>query len=91
MTKTISRLYNDYPSARIAADQLQHAGLKDSDISIVASNAEGWYRNESDSVKHVDINGVAVVFAGPRAGFAAGARNFALTVIAAGNTSIFTM
>jgi hypothetical protein len=55
MTKTISRLYNDYPSARIAADQLQHAGLKDSDISIVASNAEGWYSNESDSVKHVDI------------------------------------
>ena len=55
MTKTISRLYNDYPSARNAANELQAAGVKDSDISIVASNAEGWYKNEDDGVNHVDI------------------------------------
>jgi len=55
MTKTISRLYNDYPSARTAANALKAAGVDDSDISIVASNAEGWYKNENDDVNHVDI------------------------------------
>jgi hypothetical protein len=55
MTKTISHLYNDYPSARAAASELEAAGIKSGDISIVASNAEGWYKNEDDDVKHVDI------------------------------------
>jgi hypothetical protein len=55
MTKTISHLYNDYPSARAAASELVAAGVDDSDISIVASNADGWYKNENDDVKHVDI------------------------------------
>jgi len=55
MTKTISHLYNDYPSAQAAVSELQAAGLDASDISIVASNAEGWYKNDNDDVKHVDI------------------------------------
>jgi hypothetical protein len=42
-------------------------------------------------VKHGDIDDVAAVFAGARAGFTAGARNFALTVIAANNKIIFTL
>jgi hypothetical protein len=55
MTKTISHLYNDYPSAQAAARELQAAGLDGGDISIVASNADGWYKNDQSDVKHVDI------------------------------------
>ena len=55
MTKTISHLYNDYPSAEAAARELQAAGLDGGDISIVASNAEGWHKDDKSDVKHVDI------------------------------------
>ncbi len=55
MTKTISHLYNDYSSAKAAASELEAAGVKGGDISIVASNADGWYKNENGDVKHVDI------------------------------------
>jgi len=55
MSKTISRLYNDYPSAEAAARELEAAGVKGGDISIVANNAEGWYKNDKSDVKHVDI------------------------------------
>src|SRR5689334_5348770 len=55
MTKTISHLYNDYPSAETAARELQAAGLDDGDISIVASNADNWYNNDKSDVTHVDI------------------------------------
>ena len=40
---TISRLYDDYDTAaRVVAD-LERAGVPHDDVSIVASNAEGWY------------------------------------------------
>jgi hypothetical protein len=55
MTTTISHLYNDYPSAQAAARELEAAGVKGGDISIVASNADGWYKGKDDGVKHVDI------------------------------------
>lgn len=55
MTKTISRLYNDYPSAQTAVADLKASGVDAGAISIVASNAEGWYKNDDDGVKHVDI------------------------------------
>ena len=54
MTKTISRLYNDYPSARTAANALKAAGVDDSDISIVASNAENWYSGDKKMSRKVD-------------------------------------
>jgi len=40
---TISRLYDDYNVAARVVDELERAGIPHSDISIVASNAEGWY------------------------------------------------
>ena len=40
---TISRLYDDYDTAARAVEELERAGLPHSDVSIVASNAEGWY------------------------------------------------
>ena len=43
MTTTISRLYNSQMEARTAVRDLEAAGLKNGDISIVASNADNWY------------------------------------------------
>ncbi|MFL5237640.1 MAG: hypothetical protein ACJ8EL_08555 [Rhizomicrobium sp.] len=46
MTTTISRLYNSYTDAKEAVRSLEAAGLSHSDISIMASNAEGWYSDK---------------------------------------------
>jgi hypothetical protein len=43
MTVTISRLYNSYPEAREAVLNLEAAGVKHGDISVLASNADNWY------------------------------------------------
>jgi hypothetical protein len=40
---TISRLYDGYPAAARAYNDLERAGIAKSDISIVANNGEGWY------------------------------------------------
>ena len=44
MTVTISRLYNTYPDAQAAINRLEAAGVKHGDISVLASNADGWYK-----------------------------------------------
>src|SRR6201996_5529875 len=44
MTKTITRVYSDYASAELAVRELKNAGLGESHIGIVASNAEGWHK-----------------------------------------------
>src|ERR1700735_5177512 len=44
MTKTLTRVYNDYASAELTVRELKDAGLGDSHIGIVASNAEGWHK-----------------------------------------------
>src|ERR1700743_2588624 len=44
MTKTLTRVYSDYASADLAVRELKSAGLGDSHIGIVASNADGWHR-----------------------------------------------
>jgi hypothetical protein len=44
MTKTLTRVYNSYPSAELTVRELKDAGLGDSHIGIVASDAEGWHR-----------------------------------------------
>jgi hypothetical protein len=46
MTTTISRLYNSYAEAREAVRNLEAAGVKHSDISIIASNADNWYSSD---------------------------------------------
>jgi hypothetical protein len=43
MTATISRLFDNYSTAQQAVRDLETAGVPHSDISIVASNADGWY------------------------------------------------
>jgi len=47
MTVTISRLYNTHADARAAVQALESAGIKHNDISILASNADNWYANDS--------------------------------------------
>jgi hypothetical protein len=43
VTVTISRLYNSYAEAQEAVNNLEVAGVKHGDISIIASNADNWY------------------------------------------------
>jgi len=53
---TISRLYNDYDAAARAVDELERAGVSASEISIIASNADGWYHRDrpSTTTKRID-------------------------------------
>jgi hypothetical protein len=51
---TISRLYDDYSIAARAVDELERAGIPHDDISIVASNAEGWYDQDRTTRPRVD-------------------------------------
>jgi len=44
MTVTISRLYNSYAGAKDAVSALEAAGVGHNDISIIASNADNWYK-----------------------------------------------
>ena len=44
MTKTVTRVFNDYASANAAVQELKAAGLSDSHVGIVASNADGWHK-----------------------------------------------
>ena len=55
MTVTISRLYNSYPDAQAAINRLEAAGVKHGDISVLASNAGGWYeeRQQRDQAEHI--------------------------------------
>jgi hypothetical protein len=46
MTVTISRLYDDYSAATQAVRDLEAAGLNSNDISIIANNADNWYRDK---------------------------------------------
>jgi hypothetical protein len=51
MTITITRLFENYAAASQALRDLEAAGLSASDVSIVASNSDGWY-SEKNSSKH---------------------------------------
>jgi hypothetical protein len=46
---TISRLYDDYSTAQQVVNDLEAAGLSANDISIVASNADNWYKPKTGS------------------------------------------
>ena len=51
MTVTISRLYDNYSVAEKTVNDLEAAGLRSDDISIVASNADNWYKPGSSGRK----------------------------------------
>jgi hypothetical protein len=59
MTVTISRLYDSYAEASEAVANLEAAGVKHSDISIIASNADNWYSadRKSETFPDRDLDG----------------------------------
>jgi hypothetical protein len=50
MSKIVTRVYSNYASADLAIKELKVAGLSDGDISILASNAEGWHKASGSDV-----------------------------------------
>jgi len=84
MTITISRLYNNYGDARRAVRDLEAAGVKHGDISVIASNAENWYdKDKGDTYPDRDLDGkddrAEAAGAGAGVGAAAGGVVGALT------------
>lgn len=57
MSTTVTRLYDDYPGAWQAVQALEAAGVPHKDISLVASNADGSYRNDGDTVSSPTATG----------------------------------
>jgi len=57
---TISRLYDDYNIAARTYNDLDRAGISKSDISIVASNADGWYDENAREPGRIDTDGDGV-------------------------------
>lgn len=52
MTTTISRLYDDPNRASQVVRDLEAAGVASSDISIIASNVDNWYRRDRTLAEH---------------------------------------
>jgi hypothetical protein len=50
MTQTLTHIYSDYASAKQTVDELKAAGLSESSIGLVASNADGWHKPGSTEV-----------------------------------------
>jgi len=50
MTQTLTHIYSDYASAEQTVNELKAAGLSETNIGIVASNADGWYKPGSTAV-----------------------------------------
>jgi hypothetical protein len=54
---TLTRLFDDYDNAARAAQDLEDSGVLASDISVIASNADGWHDRDRDpSVKNEKID-----------------------------------
>src|ERR1043165_4298894 len=53
MTKVISKLYPTYERAQAAVRDLEAAGVKSSDISIVSNNSDNWF-SSNGTPKRVD-------------------------------------
>ena len=58
MTQTISRAYNSHAEARAVVQALEAAGIRHNDISILASNADDWYKDgKSSTYPDRDLDG----------------------------------
>ena len=57
MTTTISRLYDTNADARAAVRELESAGVPDNEISILASNADNSYDEQTKSYPDRDLDG----------------------------------
>jgi len=52
-TKTVVGLFDDFASARSAAEQLEHAGVAREDISVIAGNESGKYKDYASGTGEV--------------------------------------
>ena len=58
MTQTISRAYNSHAEARAVIQALEAAGIGHNDISILASNADDWYKDgKTNTYPDRDLDG----------------------------------
>lgn len=57
MTKTITRLFDDYADATAALSELERLGVPRDSISIVASNADGAHGDAGTAIGEVDDHG----------------------------------
>jgi hypothetical protein len=57
MSRTITRLFDDYADAQTAVTELERIGIPHSDLSIVANNAHGAHGNHDDRGDH-DVSDV---------------------------------
>lgn len=54
---TITRSYRDYRTAQGVVRALERAGIPSADISLVAGNADNWYRDGDNGVVDGDVDG----------------------------------
>ncbi len=58
MTRTVTRLYDNRNDALEAAHELERMGIKSDDVSVIASNKDGWYDGDGKrEIKDKDRNG----------------------------------
>lgn len=60
MTRTLSRLFDNYTEAMAAVEDLEQAGIEANDISLIANNADNWHtghRHETASIGDADGDG----------------------------------
>jgi hypothetical protein len=57
----ISRLFDNYSDAARAVSELERAGIPADDISIVANNSEGWYRDDDSGAVRSDRDGGRII------------------------------
>jgi hypothetical protein len=74
MAQTVTALFDRYEDASVAVRNLETMGIADSDISMVANNAENWHKADQPSNAPADAGvgaGIGAV-AGGGAGLLAG-------------------
>ncbi len=64
MTRTITRSYGDYETARSVVERLEEAGISSSNVSIVGRNGEGETNAEEGAGIGAGVGGAAGLLAG---------------------------
>lgn len=64
MTRTITRSYGDYETARSAVERLEQAGISSSNVSIVGRNGDGETNAEEGAGIGAGVGGAAGLLAG---------------------------
>ncbi|MET3889083.1 hypothetical protein ABIE41_000159 [Bosea sp. OAE506] len=64
MTRTITRSYGDYETARSAVERLEEAGISSSNVSIVGRNGGGETNAEEGAGIGASVGGAAGLLAG---------------------------